>query len=208
MKLIIILLLISLSAFASLFQFDSNDSLMVNVNNQPAITFDDKSGGLITTNSSYIPLLTGDQYFYDVKDDDVDIGAPKFYMIIPPNNGTRIYIQMAVTGNNAVEVDLYEDATYHTNGNNDSGNIFNSDRNSAKTSTVEVFQDTNVNNEGTLLRAGLLGSDVRLTASAGSGARTDQLVLKQNSNYILKISALVDNTTIGINFVYYEELNN
>jgi len=141
-----------------------------------------------------------------VVDTDVDIAGPKYVRITAPDTTVRIHFMGVVSADAAALVELYEDPTILAAGN--ALTEQNNNRNSANVATATTFEDTTTqapNNDGTLLFAGRIGgTGLAQTRFAGNVADREEWILKQNEDYLVKVTVDADNTEVAIVLTWYE----
>ena len=148
----------------------------------------------------------GKHYTVAVVDTDVDIAGPKYMRITAPDTTTRIHFMGVVSASAAALVEFYEDPTINAAGN--ALTEQNNNRNVANAATATTFEDTTTqapNNDGTLLFAGRIGgTGIAQTRFAGNIADREEWILKQNEDYLAKVTVDADNTEVVIVFTWYE----
>lgn len=141
-----------------------------------------------------------------VVDTDVDIIGPKYVRITTPNDATRIHFQAIVSADKACIVEFYEDPTLLAAGA--ALTEYNNDRNSGTATVATTFEDTTTqapNNDGTLLFAFRVGgTGVGQTSISGEGATREEWILKQDEDYIIKVTSDDDDTTVVVVMFWYE----
>ena len=165
---------------------------------------DSVTGAVKTIDSVHAEIHEGEHFIVTIYDGDVDNAAPKYLRITTPNTSTRCHLITAVSGSGGVLYEFYEDPTLLAAGA--ALTEYNNDRNSATAATATTFEDTTTqgpNNDGTLLDAGFSGGEKK-RVSGESGSR-DEFILKQNEDYLVKVTADDDNTKITITLKWYEE---
>lgn len=164
---------------------------------------DDVDQAKIGIDVTHHHIHDGDHYTFVVIDTDVDIAAPKYIRITPPNTTTRIHFtgQVYVTASSLIE--LFENPTINAAGS--VVTIYNNDRNSVNSATATAFEDTTTTNDGTRIDAGRAGGSARPNFRiGGETARRNEWILKQNEDYLIKITPDADNTEVVISITWYE----
>ena len=160
----------------------------------------------ISVDSVHHEIHEGHHFTVVVVDTDVDIAGPKYVRITTPNTVARMHFEAMVSADGAVLVEFYEDPTLLAAGA--ALTERNNDRNSSVTSVATTFEDTTTqapNNDGTLLfafRAG--GTGVGQTRISAELSKRQEWVLKQNEDYLVKVTADADNTEVIVVFAWYE----
>lgn len=164
----------------------------------------DSSDALVTIDFDHHEIHEGCHFTATVYDADVDIAAPKYVRVTAPNTATRIHMILFVSGDGGFLFQFYENPTLLAAGAGVTA--YNNDRNSGNAATATVFQDTTTqgpNNDGTLLDASYSGGEKK-RVSGDIGSR-DEWILKQDEDYLVKVTADADNTKITVIAKWYEE---
>lgn len=124
------------------------------------------------------------------------------HLIITPNTTKWGHVTISVEGvTSSIEVMLYEDTTVSANGA--LMTVFNRNRNYADNNTMLIYGTPTVTGVGTLLADNVFGAGKN---SAGGGGRDgNEIVLKQNTLYLLRVNERNIQAT-DVNFVidWYE----
>ena len=167
---------------------------------------DDIASAKVTIDSAHHEIHEGKFFTFVIIDTDVDIAAPKYVRITSPDTTTRIHFtgQVYVTASSLIE--LYENPTINAAGG--AITIYNNDRNSGNAATATAFEDTTTqapNNDGTLIDSGRAGGAARPNFRiGGETARRNEWILKQNEDYLIKITPDADNTEVIVSITWYE----
>jgi hypothetical protein len=144
----------------------------------------------------------GDHFFCNIADTDVDIIAPKYFHIVTPNTAKWAHLTLMLTSTGAGKFEFFENPTINVAGT--AVTVFNSDRNSIKANTTLIKQDSTTTSDGTLIWTSRVGAGERIVSGS---TRSDELILKQNEDYILKFTPDADNASIVVDFRWYEHAN-
>lgn len=166
------------------------------------IQLDSITGAQKTIGTVHAEIHEGDHYTTSVVDPDVDIIAPKYVRITTPDTAARIHLTATVTGSGGFIAELYENATVSVAGS--ALAELNNDRNSGNTAVATLFEDDTIGADGTLLQIGRGGS-TRGVRIAGESNTRREWILKQNEDYVIKVTAVGDNTEIEVVVTWYEE---
>lgn len=142
---------------------------------------------------------------FSCQDVDSDVDGVKYWHIKTPNTATRIHLVFKTILSKNGLVELYKAPNLNTNGI--ALTMFNDDDNSSNTPEALCYKDPDVNTDGTTRRAvNVIGTDSAspIGASGGLTARSDEIILEQNTSYIIKATALNTNTRISNCFKWYE----
>lgn len=135
---------------------------------------------------------------------------PKQFLFISPSTipppdtqeTIKVHLIFIVSANPGVKLEFFEDTTVSNNGT--SVSTINQNRLSSTPILGQVFQDPIVESEGILIFSQIIGS----TTQGGTGGLIDrdeqELILKIGTNYLLKITPLIDNTDITTHFKGYD----
>ena len=142
--------------------------------------------------------------FYTVfdRDSSVDIASPKYWHIITPNTAKRCHIKIKVTADGKALVELFENPTTSDNGT--ALVAYNNDRNSSNTTTILFFKDPTVNPDGTRIDGGIIGAAGHFTRAGGNVRNPGEWILKQNEQYLVKVTTVSDATDVDVKIEFYE----
>ena len=148
----------------------------------------------------------GNHYACQDYDGDVDTGAAKYWLVKTPNTTTRIHLIFKTILSKNGTVEFFENPTITDNGS--ALTACNNDRNSANTATLLCYYDPTVTDDGTRLNVNVMGTDGTGVAgsSGGNTQREDEFVLKQNEDYIIKVT-VENNDTRASNCLKWYELS-
>lgn len=169
-------------------------------------TIDAVENARVTIAFQHHEVHEGKHYTVAVVDTDVDIIGPKYVRITAPDTAARIHFMGVVSADGAALVEFYEDPTILAAGTALAEQ--NNERNFPNAATATTFEDATTqapNNDGTLLFAGRIGgTGVAQTRFAGSLADREEWVLKQNTDYLVKVTVDADDTEVVIVLTWYE----
>lgn len=138
------------------------------------------------------------------------IADPKRFLFISPSalpppltsDTTKIHLIFVVSASLGVKLEFFEDTIVSSNGATIP--IINQNRSNTIPPLCQVFQDAIVISEGTLIFSQFAGS----TTDGGTGGMVNrneqELILNIGTNYLLKITPLIDNTDITTHFKGYD----
>lgn len=137
----------------------------------------------------------------------------KAFSFITPTVASNIDIHyrpvIATSSGDKVDIELYEGATLSANGTDMKSSVINCNRQSSKTTQMQTFySDSTISSAGTLIKSAYIpgGTGVGGTVSGGSIGVQNEILLKQNTLYVVKvINGSGDDNTIHLQFQWYEE---
>jgi len=145
----------------------------------------------------------GFHYIVSDSDTNVDIASPKYWHIKTADNAEWCHLLGAFIADGAGTLEFFENPT--TTGDGTQLTAYNNNRNSANTPNTTFYYDPTVSADGTKIYSIPIGSDGSpISAHGGSTSREREFILKQNEQYLMKFTALADNTTASIVFEFYE----
>lgn len=145
----------------------------------------------------------GNHYTCNALDEDVDIASPKIIRCTTPNTSTRIHWLTEVSANGAAKVEFFENPTINAAGSAMAEN--NNDRNSLNTAEVICREDATTTDDGTLLFSRFIGgTGVGGTSTSGEIGTRQEWILKQNEDYIIKVTVEANDTKVSISNTWYE----
>ena len=136
-------------------------------------------------------------------DYDADVDISKYWHVKAPNSSNRIHMVFRVIGSKNGLLELFEDPTLSNDGIELTP--FNNNRNSSNTTTVLVFKDPTVSSDGTLLVPEVIGTDTVNPTGRQGGVfnRHNEFLLRQGGSYLIKYTALTDNSRVSTLIAFY-----
>lgn len=221
MKFIILFILtifIYINSQAALFQFDTDQSLMVNVNNQAPLTFDSNGdlsvnvnnqlpqkydeilGNLITITSEHNEIHEGEHY--RCSNANLDFSTDAYWLFRTGNRNT--HLTLSFNASKPGELYAYENTNFATTG--DQIGCGNSKRTSTNTTASLAYANPTINDLGLQLLIEVIGTDgVNVQGGVGgSRSRGSEFILKQNTNYLIRYDPQASGTRASISISYYE----
>jgi len=149
-------------------------------------------------------IHSGSHFFYT---DSVELasGNTQDYMITTPNTTKWSHMTFQATGSAITQVQIFEgsDKTGTT-----SQTIFNNDRNSATTSTLTIHKGTSGGStDGTQIYTIKSGSSAGNSRSPAISERNSEIILKQNTKYIIRITSGTNANLTNLQLEWYEHTN-
>jgi hypothetical protein len=130
-------------------------------------------------------------------------GAVYYHLLRTPDTTKRIHYTQIIAMTGSGRVEYYENPTITNIGG--SANIYNRNRNSATTPTLIVKHSPVVTADGTLLDAFESGTNGSGKGTNGAQFGTIELVLKQNTDYLVKYVSSSSNN-IYSEFHFWQEV--
>lgn len=165
---------------------------------------DGETYALQTIDYEHHETHAGNHFFYT---DSVTLGAAatQDYMITTPNTTKWAHFTFRGTGSAITTVQLYEagDRTGTTG-----QTILNSDRNSATVSGLTIHKGTSGGTtDGTMIYTLSSGSSTAQSRQPMAAERGNEIILKQNTKYILRITSGTASNLTNVYFAWYEHTN-
>ena len=168
------------------------------------IRVDAQTNSIQTIDYEHHEVHAGSHFFYA---DSVALGdgASQDYLITTPDTTKWAHLTFSATGSVITQVQLYE-------GSNKTGvsgqTLYNSDRNSSTVATLTVHKGTTGGStDGTLIwqmKSGLATGQSRAGMIVN---RNDEIILKQNTKYILRITSGTAGNLTNLQMEWYEHTN-
>ena len=124
--------------------------------------------------------------------------------MIVPDTSTRVHFVFRIGTQPGAKIELYEDTTVSNNGS--ALPIFNNNRNSANPNQLLIYEDPTVTGDGTCI---FIEQDGTTTSGGKIGtdiSHDDEIILKQNAIYQIKVTVLTNGTDVSTHMDWYEEL--
>ena len=178
-------------------------------------TYNMDSGGRIATvdtatnarnviDYAHHEIHSGSHFFHRESYDLAKNGTVDHLIVVPD---TTKWPHMTIAVGNVVSqvlVTLYEDTVVSANGTADIS--YNRDRNSSNLPTTAIYTMPTVTSTGSAIANMTLGAGKNLPG--GEARDSEEIILKQNSNYLLRVvEPNVAATVVNIVFDWYEHQN-
>ena len=160
---------------------------------------------LQTIDYAHHEVHAGSHYFYF---DSVELASAgvQNYLISVPDSTAWPHMTFSMDGSAITQFDLYE-GTDKSGSTNVTSKIFNSNRNSSNVAGVTIFKGlTGGTTDGTLIKTYKDGSSSG-GARTSSSVRSGELILKQNTKYILRVTSSTAANLTNVKFEWYEHTN-
>jgi len=170
-----------------------------------AIPFEQDSitHSLVSIRTVHHQIHEGESFSSNDVTTNVQMAAPKRYLLITPDTDTRAHFVFRIGTEPGAKIELFEDTTVSNNGS--VLPIFNNNRNSANANELLIYEDPTVTGDGTCI---FVEQDGTTTAGGKIGAdisHDDEIILKQNTIYQIKITVLANGTDVSTHMDWYEE---
>lgn len=130
----------------------------------------------------------------------------QLYLLKTPNTSKRIHMLIVISSAPGSTVTIFEGPTITSNGS--AMNPRNSERNFSDTAaTLQVFKSPSVSGNGTQLDIEEIGSGNaagKFNGTTSNDRNETELILKQNTAYLISIVTLSASTDITSKFLWYE----
>ncbi len=160
---------------------------------------------LQTIDYAHHEVHAGSHYFYQ---DSVELGATgvQNYLITVPDTTAWPHMTFAMDGSAITQFELYE-ATDKAGSVDASSKIFNNNRNSSNVAGVTIAKGlTGGTTDGTLLKTYKDGSSSG-GSKTSSSTREGEVILKQNTKYILRVTSSTAANLTNVKMEWYEHTN-
>lgn len=164
---------------------------------------DDATQAALVVEYAHHEVHEGDHYY--VKGwIDIPASTSTDFLFVTPNTAKWIHAKWEIASEAEATFVLYEDTTTAALGS--AVTIYNNNRNSANTPGVLAFSTPSVSATGTAIYSGKLGSG---RAIGGSAGREHEMIAKQNTKYLFRITNNDGTATrwTGYDFYWYEHQN-
>ena len=165
---------------------------------------DPKTNALKNVNYEHSEIHAGEHYFVSGHEIEASAATIKF-VVTTPNTTKWLHMTFSIDATEKVTLDVYEGTSGVTGGA--AVTPANNNRNSANTSGATIVKDpASITVEGTLLDSYASGSTGPF-GQIGNVSRDKELVLKQNTSYLFKITSGAAGNDISYNGSWYEHTN-
>jgi len=198
---------VQIGALDSTVSTNSNTQLKVTIYRSDGTEglVDDTTGALVGIDAAHAEIHAGDHFFI-TNYITLNIAGTLIYGVTTPNTTkwAHLFWEVDCTGETLFQV--YEVATW-TGGT--PVTPVNSNRNSATVSGLTIATAPTISVAGNLLAASLLGlaAAPSKAALAGNSKREDEMILKQNTQYVFKFTSNSNSNNITYRALWYEHTN-
>lgn len=170
-------------------------------------------GGLVVANEGAAPLTTIDFAHHEIHEGDHffvngfgTVGAGTSLDFLVTTSTINAHMRLDVVASFQTEVYIYENPNYGTFVDGTGITPFNSNRNSAGTSTLTLVLNRTIGTAGTLLSSTSFGGSTSPQNKIGGGInREDELILKNNEDYVFRITSRSAGNIISYKGFWYED---
>ena len=181
-----------------------NRHVVVNENNN-MLGVDTSTRARTTIEYEHHEVHSGSHYFYTDKN-EVDSAATQVFMWTTPDTTKWIHMTFTATGSAITQVDLYEagDRVGDT-----AQTARNNDRNSLNTSGLVIHKGVTGagSTDGTLIWTLKSGSASGNSRAASVHERGAEIILKQNTKYLLRFTSGTNSNLTNLQMEWYEHTN-
>ena len=176
---------------------------------KPAVRFipnevDRATQGIITIDYAHHEIHSGSHYFYT---DTVTLASSgtQDYLITTPNTTKWAHMLLAGIGSAITQFDLYE-------GSDRTGTsaqtVINQNRNSSNTAGVTIHKGTSSGTtDGVKIFTHKGGSSGGVSRTESSVRNDNEIILKQNTKYIFRVTSGTTDNITSVGFSWYEHTN-
>lgn len=167
---------------------------------------DGQTRALQTIDYAHHEIHAGSHY-YRTFSATVASGAVQYYLLDIASAGLKYpHMSFEFNGTAITKFEIFEDST--KSGDGDKILPLNNDRNSTNTSIIELYDAIGEEgDEGTLIWEHSAGTATQQSRSAASSEQATELVLKNNTKYLIKITSGTDGNLVNVTLEWYEHTN-
>ena len=187
---------LSTSGNALLTTIDADtSSLQSNLNN----AIDSMTSVIKTIDYGHSEIHNGDTFFWKSYS-TIANNVEKNFIIVTPNTTKHSHFVFDARSSNTMTIGLYEGATY-TAETGTARTPFNANRNSATASVNTLIEDPTILTVGTVLVGDQITGG---TEGSMANISRDEIILKQNTIYLLRLTSRTPGNIIGWKLEWYE----
>lgn len=196
---------------------DNNDTCIDETNNLVKSSLYDNSGAyvVIEDDSTTGSLKTIDYSHHEVHDSShffykdiatLAANASTSYLIQTPDTTKWAHLTFSATGSAITQADLYEGGDLSGTGARQV--IVNNNRNSNTASGLTIWDScVDGTTNGTLIYAIKSGASAGASRSPGIAERSNEIILKQNTKYLLRVTSGTNDNLTNLLLEWYEHTN-
>lgn len=198
---------VEIGALDSTISTNSNTQLKVTIYRSDGTEglVDSTTGSLVGIDQAHHEIHAGDHFFI-TNYITLNLAGTLVYGVTTPNTTkwAHMFWEIDCTGETLFQ--MYEAATY-TGGS--AATAYNSNRNSATASGLSIVTTPTVSVAGNIIAQSLLGlaAAPSKAALAGNTKREDEIILKQNTQYVIKFTSNSNSNNITYRALWYEHVN-
>lgn len=168
------------------------------------ISIDASTNTIQTIEYAHHEIHTGSHFMYTDCLTLANAGTQD-YLLTTPNTTKWSHMSFQYEGSAITALDIYE-------GTDKTGttiqNIFNNNRNSATTSVNTIYKGTSGGTtDGTKIWCHKSGSTTNQSISGASSEQATEIILKQNTKYIFRLTSGTNDNLVNLNLEWYEHTN-
>lgn len=167
---------------------------------------DPTTGAVVTESLDAAASNTGKLFGFSIYDNDVDIAGP--IEILYKVGAKNVHLKRVVQSiGGTVQIIVYKNPTIATEGDGTPVDIYNQDNASGNTPLVTVFTSPTTTDDGDQCfeTSTMLGSAANVTLALSTLTDDASRVLTANTNYLVRVSAIADNTIVDYAVQFYED---
>lgn len=162
------------------------------------VKLDPVTGSLIVIDHEHHEIHEGDHFFYS---DSVTLnsGLTQVYLVTTPNTTKWVHMILETSHTDVAQIDLYETSdrvgtTLQT--------AFNSNRNSSTAAALQIHKGVS---GGTTDGVRLAGYNFGVREKSGGSVRSaEEVILKQNTKYLLRLTSGANSELFYTRMIWYE----
>ncbi len=166
--------------------------------------FDELLKALVVIPSSHSHIHDGHRFFYSELITLASAGTRDILIATPDTTKWAHFTELSIAGNKETNVKVYEDTTTSADGTGLTE--INRNRNSGTVNTTVLTHTPTVSDVGTLIFEVQFGEATGPASSraGGAGATRQEVILKQNTKYLIRITSAANDNDISNFFDWYE----
>ena len=165
---------------------------------------DVSSHSLVYVDFAHSKIHAGEHFMYtDCL--ELDSAATQVYLLTTPNTTTLSHLSFSIEGSAITALDVYEgaDRTGTT-----AQTIFNNNRNSLNTSVNTLHKGVSGGTtDGTKIWCHKSGSATNQSLSGASSEQASEIILKQNTKYLLRVTSSTVDNLVNLKLGWYENIS-
>ncbi len=170
--------------------------------------YDGISLAAIVIDHSHHHLHSSEHFYAFHEDTAMDTAATLLVLIVTPNTTNWGHFTLVAEATGAATVEVFEAVTTQAP-NNDGTALteFNRNRNSVVTAGLVATHTPSINAAGTRMGVEYVGGAPFKGTLSGGARGENELMLKQNTKYLLKLTANADGIKASIGADWYEHIS-
>lgn len=158
---------------------------------------------LVTMSREHHEIHAGEHYTAQDYDDEVDIGTPKYWLVVAPSAPDECHMTATIRSSKNGLVEIFGEPTISSNGT--PVDVYNNNTTSSNTAATAFYADPTVTADGNRRCVNVMGTDSASPAgdSGGIGERNHEWII-QDGYFLIKYTTQTNDNRVSLCIDFYE----